>query len=83
MHVAMNNYFEAKCGEAKLWDEKLVFENFLCVESILSQVFTHVEFSCVFLTNPIFMSIMFHPESRDPEHDPVTNPRMEFPQQKN
>lgn len=48
------------CGEAKSWGEELVFEKFLSVESILSQIFAHVQFSCVFLTDQIFMSILFH-----------------------
>ena len=47
--LAKNNFFEAKCEEAKSWGEELVFEKFLSVESILSQIFTDVEFfMCIF-----------------------------------
>ena len=47
MHLAKNNYFEAKGGEDKQWGEELVYEKFLSVELILSQIFTQIEFSWV------------------------------------
>lgn len=79
----MNSCFEAKCGEVNSWGEELVFENFLSVEFILSQFFTEFEFSCVFLTDQIFMIFLFHLASEDPKHDPVNNPSMESRRQTN
>ena len=79
MHLAKNRRYEAKCGEAKSWSEELVFEKFLSVESILIQIFTHVEFSCVFFTDQIFMSSLFHLASTKPELHPVENLSLSFP----
>ena len=51
----------------------MVFEKILCVESILSQFFIQFEFACVFFTNQIFLSFIFHSPSGDPKHDLVRN----------
>ena len=78
-----NNYFEAKCGDAKSWGEELVFEKFLSVEFIVTQIFTQIEFSCVFLTSQIFMSNLFHLTFGDPKPHLLKNPSMAFPHQEN
>ena len=79
MHPAKNSWFEAKCGEAKSWGEELVFKKFLSKEFILSQIFTQIEFSCVFFTDKIFMSIIFHSEYGEPEPHLARNISMAFP----
>ena len=58
MQQAKKNCSEAKCGEVKSCGEGLVSEKNLSVECILSQFFTQFEFSCVFLTDETFMSIL-------------------------
>ena len=64
-------------------EDELVFEKILSVESILSHFFIQFWFSCVNLTDQIFMSFLFHTKSRDLKHDTIRNPRLISPEQIN
>ena len=55
-----NKYFYLKWEKIISHEEELVFEKVLIVESILSQFFIQFWFSCVILTNQIFMSFLFN-----------------------
>ena len=76
MHSDSNNYFELKGEKIISHEEELVFEKFRSVESILSQFFIQFHFSCVILTNQIFMSFLFHIEYKYLRHDPIGNLRL-------
>ena len=64
MHLSSNNYFEFKWEKILSHEEELVFEKIFSVESILCQFFIQFWFSCVILTDQIFMSFLFQIESR-------------------
>ena len=83
MHLGSNNYVDLKWEKILSHEEELVFEKILSVESILSQFFIQFQFSCVILTDKIFIIFLFHIVSKELIHDPFRNPRLASPQQEN
>ena len=79
MHSPLKNYFYLKWEKILSHEEELVFEKIQSVESILSQFFIQSQFSCVILTNQIFMNFIFHIVDGDLRHDRVRNLRLESP----
>ena len=79
----MNNYFDLKWEKNLGHEEELVFKKILSVESILSHFFIQFQFSCVILTEQIFMSFLFHIESKDLINYLVKNLILESLQQTN
>jgi hypothetical protein len=75
MHLASNIYLELKLENFLCHQKELVFDKIL----ILGQFFIQFQFSCVNLTDQIFMSFLFHIVVEDLEHDPVENPRLASP----
>ena len=83
MYLSLNIYLDLMSEKFLSHEEELVLKKNPSVESILSQFLIHFQFSCVNLTNQIFMSFLFHTNYEDHGHDLVENLRLASPRQIN